>query len=123
MEDGKLSNQAFVAKHFHPAMLSEKFGGLEMTQKVCQIFLDESPTLIKQFHSLDPLDLASLSRSAHRLKGTLGMLGADSLTLLASDLSIASRNGESSKALTLHRDLSEGLDELRIEIETFLTQG
>ena len=122
MEDGHVRLSP-AGKHFHPAMLSEKFGGPEMTQKVCQIFLDESPSLIKQFRSLDPLDLASLSRSAHRLKGTLGMLGADSLTLLASDLTIASRKGKSSRALTLYRDLRQGLDELRVEIETFVTQG
>ena len=100
--------------------LTEKLGGRKVARQVCRIFLEELPGLMDEYRESLP-SLQAVARSAHRLKGSLGMLEG-SLMRLAGRLERACLQGERELALTLHHRLDQGLQELRKDLETFVRE-
>ena len=102
------------ATHLDTELLMKRFGGRGIARDVCRLYLEESPA---DYRKVDPTDLESMGAAAHRLKGSLGMLGADTLTELANDLEQACREGNDTVALRLYKQLDTGLGGLRREVE------
>ena len=105
------------ATHLDTELLMKRFGGRGIACDVCRLYLEESPAVVADYRKVDPADLESMGAAAHRLKGSLGMLGADTLTELANDLEQACREGNDTMALRLYKQLDTGLGGLRREVE------
>ena len=105
------------ATHLDTELLMKRFGGRGIARDVCQLYLEESPAVVADYRKVAPDDLASMGAAAHRLKGSLGMLGADALTELAANLEQACREGNNEVAIRLYKELDAGLGGLRREVE------
>jgi HPt (histidine-containing phosphotransfer) domain-containing protein len=105
------------ATHLDTELLMKRFGGRGIARDVCRLYLEESPAVVADYRRVDPGDLKSMGAAAHRLKGSLGMLGADALTALAHELEQACREGNDEVALRLYKELDAGLGGLRREVE------
>lgn len=90
-----------------------------MARDICRLYLEESPSVVREYRSanLAPVDLPMVGAAAHRLKGSLGMLGAEALTELADMLEQACLAGRDQEALSLYKRLDAGLSGLRREVE------
>lgn len=101
--------------------LVDKFGGQAIARQICQIFLEESPELVREYRELESGNLEDIAASAHRLKGSLGML-EQGLSRVAGSLERACLQGNRERARALYQRLDRGLDTLRRELEVFVAQ-
>lgn len=110
------------SQHFNQEYVTKKFGGTKVTLQICRIYLQESPDIMEQYRSvvLDPPDYESMAASAHRLKGSVGMLGANELSEKAGLLEMACHAGEEAKALELYDEIDHGLRILRKEVSNYV---
>ena len=105
------------ATYLDSELLMKRFGGRGIARDICRLYLEESPAVVADYRQVSPTDLPSMGAAAHRLKGSLGMLGADSLTELANELEYACGEGKQERAFELYKQLDAGLRGLRREVE------
>ena len=105
------------ATHLDTELLMKRFGGRGIARDICRLYLEESPAVVSDYRRVDPTDFKATGAAAHRLKGSLGLLGADALTVLANKLEQACREGDEEAATRLYKELDAGLAGLRREVE------
>lgn len=110
-------------RHFNHETLSAKFGGPQVTLEIAKIYLEESPALVDGFRAAGETtaDFEQLDSCAHKLKGSLGMLGAVALTSLAASLNKACREKNEQAAMFYYRELLYGLHCLGEEVEAYVS--
>ncbi len=97
----------------HEGALERVCGDIDLLDELFEMLQDQACTILPEIYScLDKSDLPNTSKKAHCIKGALGNLGANTAKVVAQDLEIAAKNGDSTKAETLIKVL-EG------EIESF----
>jgi PAS domain S-box-containing protein len=81
------------------AVLARVEGDQELLREIADLFLGEAPELLRAIReSLERRDAASLERSAHALKGSVGNFGAKSAFEIALKLETMGRSGDLSGA-------------------------
>jgi two-component system, sensor histidine kinase and response regulator len=93
-------------------------GDEELLQELCQIFLEESPKLLRQLQqAVAEGNSDGVMRAAHSLKGESGYLGADETSQAARQLEEMGRNkdlsGASATVASLEREITNLHSQLR----------
>jgi signal transduction histidine kinase/CheY-like chemotaxis protein/HPt (histidine-containing phosphotransfer) domain-containing protein len=107
---------------FEDRVLHERFDGdLELLRVVAGTFLESTPPLlIEMREALAAANPASVSRIAHRLRGSLANFGADDAVQAASRLEKMGAEGDLAGADDACETLMEGYDALRTGLERLL---
>jgi two-component system, sensor histidine kinase and response regulator len=62
---------------------------------VCQVFLDNLPTIWAELQTaVANTDAAAMQRTAHTLKGSAGLIGAQAATAAARELEMMAKSGK-----------------------------
>lgn len=86
-------------------------GDIEMLRSLVLGYVERIPSDLSQIDDrLDAGDLAEVAMRAHALKGGSGYVGADGILTAASELEIASHNGDIEHARELAVQLREEFD-------------
>ena len=106
---------------FNEEFLITQFGSKEAAQAVLCVYLEEEGKLVEPLqHSLqNDFKMNELDESAHKIKGSLDLIGAKGLSKLAADICEDCRNDRKEKAGANLADLCEGLERLRLEVEAY----
>jgi signal transduction histidine kinase/CheY-like chemotaxis protein len=107
---------------FEDRVLHERFDGdLELLRVVAGTFLESTPPLLVEMReALAAANPASVSRIAHRLRGSLANFGADDAVQAASRLEKMGAEGDLAGADDACETLMEGYDALRTGLERLL---
>jgi two-component system, sensor histidine kinase and response regulator len=107
---------------FEDRVLHERFDGdLELLRVVAGTFLESTPPLlIEMRQAVAAASPASITRIAHRLRGSLANFGADEAVQAASRLEKMGADGDLAGADDACEDLIEGYDALRTGLERLL---
>jgi two-component system sensor histidine kinase/response regulator len=97
----------------------ERLGGDEdLLRQVCQIFLDESPNLLRKLQeAISDTDAEAVMRAAHSLKGELSYLGASLAAQAARELEGLGNENNLSRAPELFTVLERELAGLRLALK------
>jgi HPt (histidine-containing phosphotransfer) domain-containing protein len=92
---------------FSMATLMEQCGGMaSVVVTVLDEFLKQVPTDTNEMETgLASGDLLTVSKAAHRLKGTAGVLGASKLHPLCAALELAGKQGNADEAAKIYGEL------------------
>ncbi|MDR2754944.1 MAG: Hpt domain-containing protein [Planctomycetaceae bacterium] len=92
---------------FSMETLTEQCGGSNVVvESVLDAFLEQVPTDINEMETcLASGDLLTVSKAAHRLKGTAGVLGASKLHPLCASLELAGKQGNATEAARIYSEL------------------
>lgn len=92
-------------------LMTQCGGKKEIAMMILDEFANQTPKDLAEIEAaLAAGDLIQASKGAHRLKGAVGVLGADALFALCAELEMACRNNEAAKAPELFgsmKDLAE----------------
>jgi two-component system sensor histidine kinase/response regulator len=107
---------------FEDRVLHERFDGdVELLRVVAGTFLESTPPLLVEMReALAAANPASVSRIAHRLRGSLANFGADDAVQAASRLEKMGAEGDLAGADQACDSLMEGYDALRTGLERLL---
>jgi HPt (histidine-containing phosphotransfer) domain-containing protein len=102
--DSKLMNNELP---FSMETLMEQCGGMtSVVVSVLDAFLEQVPTDTNEMETcLANGDLLTVSKAAHRLKGTAGILGASKLHPLCAALELAGKQGNADEAAKIYNEL------------------
>lgn len=106
--------------------LLERVGGdEEFLNEIFEIFLEDSKSLLRQLKDdLASNDANAVSRSAHKLKGSISNFVAQGpIYDAAKHLEQLGRTGESSEFDSAFSSLDTHLSSLNLSIEAFIKQG
>jgi HPt (histidine-containing phosphotransfer) domain-containing protein len=105
-----------------PALL-DQFGGLrEVLHEVIVAYLEQCPALLEQVTlAVMARDAGRLARSAHSLKGAVGIFGVRDAIEPAASLERAGKSGDLSMIDDLHARLAAEAERLRAELQRLLT--
>jgi HPt (histidine-containing phosphotransfer) domain-containing protein len=92
---------------FSMETLMEQCGGMAtVVESVLDAFLEQVPTDTNEMETgLANGDLLTVSKAAHRLKGTAGVLGASKLHPLCAALELAGKQGNANEAAKIYSEL------------------
>jgi HPt (histidine-containing phosphotransfer) domain-containing protein len=92
---------------FSMETLMEQCGGMaDVVRSVLDAFLEQVPTDTKEMETgLASGDLLTVSKAAHRLKGTAGVLGASKLHPLCAALELAGKQENAEDATKIYSEL------------------
>ncbi|MDR2704398.1 MAG: Hpt domain-containing protein [Planctomycetaceae bacterium] len=92
---------------FSMETLMEQCGGMaSVVESVLDAFLEQVPTDTNEMETgLASGDLVMVSKAAHRLKGTAGVLGAMKLHPLCAALELAGKQGNADEATKIYSEL------------------
>jgi HPt (histidine-containing phosphotransfer) domain-containing protein len=92
---------------FSMETLMEQCGGMvSVVESVLDAFLEQVPTDTNEMETgLASGDLLMVSKAAHRLKGTAGVLGATKLHPLCAALELAGKQGNSEESAKIYNEL------------------
>ena len=95
-------------------LLSRVGGSEQMLEKIVAVFLESCPANLREIEqALAAGELNGLERSAHRLKGSLGILGPPSMFELAERLEMMARKGDAQAAEQIYRQLVPAVQALQ----------
>ncbi len=99
------------------AALSEDLGDDdEMVRDLCRMFGNDTPQLMQEIErALEAGDLKTVQRTAHRLKGSIGVFHAPEAFAVAHQMETAGQHGDEPRA-------REVLPELHTAVEAMLAQ-
>ena len=96
-------------------------GDLELLLMTLPVVRDQAITDQREIASaISENDSTRLKKASHRLKGSVGQIGAMRAQKVCAALELAAKNEESATFEQLQRQLADELDTLKIEIENFL---
>ena len=111
-----------VGSLFETRVLHERFDGdVDLLRVVAETFLESTPPLLSEMReALAAKDSGSVSRIAHRLRGSLANFGADEAVEAAFRLERMGAEGDLQGAHDACETLVEGYGELRTGLERLL---
>lgn len=96
-------------------------GGEQRFRDMAQFFLSYSLELLLELEeALDKNEIALLAEKAHKLKGSLGMLGAQKAYLTAGQLEEVARSDQSAKCRGLFIQTKTEVEALRAELKLYI---
>jgi len=99
-------------------------GGMGLTRKILQVYLDSSGTLIAQIEqAIVTGDGETVRRAAHSLKSSSANVGAETLSGCFKQLESLGRDGKLAKASTEFTETRREYEQAVIEIRTMLAEG
>jgi HPt (histidine-containing phosphotransfer) domain-containing protein len=115
-------NKDYEFSSFNPAMLHElSSGNSEFIKQMVSIFLEDVPKAIDEMKAAaSSSDFATVGQLAHRIKSSVGMVGAEDLHALASNIEEFAENSEQIKAIpSMLEKLGLGLTHCCCELEQY----
>lgn len=107
------SDNVKLSDHICLGEALERFGNQDLFYQMLEIFRTESPPLMEHLRrAFLQGDLNEVGAQAHRLKGSLSMLGAKSAADQAERLRVSTLRGDEETARTLYEDLTRSVGEL-----------
>jgi len=99
-------------------------GGMGLTRKILQVYLDSSGNLIAQIEqAIAAGDGETVRRAAHSLKSSSANVGAETLSGCFKQLESMGRDGKLAKASTEFTETRREYEQAVIEIRTMLAEG
>lgn len=106
-QHGKLSDHLCLQEAL------ERFGTPELLYEMLEIFRAESPPMLEHLgRAFQGGDLNKIAAQAHRLKGSLSMLGANGAAHLAERLRHSALRGDHASVSQRYQELTRAVDEL-----------
>ena len=101
----------------HSALVERLGDDLELVTELIELFLEESPMLLADVqHAVDCRDAKAVERSAHRLKGSVGIFGMNATCAAALLMEVLGRKGDLTDADAAYQSLHDELRQLQAEL-------
>ncbi|HOK04443.1 MAG TPA: Hpt domain-containing protein [Victivallales bacterium] len=121
MEDMNNCELKILNKH---SLLERLMGDKELISEILKVFLEDAPRQIQNIKiSMQNTQIENARDAAHSLKGAAGNIGAEKLYNKARDLEYALRDKNLNLINPLLAEVERLFNELKTEIQNFLSEG
>lgn len=110
--------------HIDALRLNERFGARLPVSEVAKIYLEEMPPVLEKLarYGQSDLDFQNMEATAHGVKGSFSMIGADKVVASASQLEKAASGHQEYLTRRLCERLTQTLCEVKAELRVLVDE-